>query len=164
MVQIASSISFALRGKPPSAKLFIHLDNPIFTFNLKTEQTRTVRAKNSYKKPNIMSQKVWPRRAEFVDAVLVLGCSYSVLDWGEVVLDGVAGEKFDKVVELAQMSANLVNDCIQAAISFGVPVEGLVADGEFGPKWAEVVRFCKEADPSSQAQLEWSMADNGGAD
>lgn len=86
----------------------------------------------------------WARRKEFVNAVLVLGASYDDIEWEDIELDGVAGEQFDKTVELAEVDPSQVNVYIKTAIKFEVPVEGLEADGEFGEKWAEVIALAKQ--------------------
>ncbi len=92
-----------------------------------------------------MSEK-WPQRELFVNFVLLLGLAWEDLLLEEVEFDGVAGVQFDKVLGSCAEDEWCENrkDLIRLALKLEVPVEGLEADGEFGPEWAEVVALCKE--------------------
>jgi len=106
----------------------------------KKQHKQNAHQKSSMKNPN------WPRRAEFVNAVLLLGASYGgSVKWKSVILDGVAGKQFDKALEDANDSGfpDQRYDFVKIALKMGVPIKGLKADGTFGHKWAEVVKLCK---------------------
>ncbi len=88
----------------------------------------------------------WSRRGEFVNLVLAIACGWGNVAFEETEFDGVAGEQFDRAVDPKLCEEEQCNDYIRIALQLGVPVEGLEADGEFGPKWAEVVALAKEED------------------
>lgn len=90
-----------------------------------------------------MSDAKWPRRAEFVNMVLAWAVAYGYVDLDNVEFDGVAGKNFDTAIRHDALNSSDINEVITFAIKLGVPVEGLVADGEFGAKWAEVVALAK---------------------
>ncbi len=104
--------------------------------------------------------KKWKRSAYFVSAVLILSASRGDLEWDQIKLvDEVPEKKFRLfllAVERASRYPGQCDDFINAALVFGVPVEGLKPDGKFGPKWAQVVALCKENDDNPPDIIEQS--------
>lgn len=92
-------------------------------------------------------KKEWPRRAEFVNAVLAWGAGNRYVDvtMDELKFDGTAGALFDRTTN-DELTSVECDELIIMALKFGAPVDGLVADGSFGSKWVEVIALAKEED------------------
>jgi hypothetical protein len=89
-----------------------------------------------------MSRKAWPQKGEFINMILAWGLAHQLVSLEDLQFDGVAGENFDEIV--SGLDYDDADEVITMALHLQVPVKGLIADGELGEKWKEVVALCKE--------------------